>query len=54
MYSPRQRDLRERRVHQRFDEEHASVEAVTLDSDDGQELESPPWDMHLSTRASAA
>jgi hypothetical protein len=54
MYSPRQRDLRERRVHQRVDEEHASVEAVTLDSDDGQELESPPWGMHVSTRASAA
>ena len=54
MYSPRQRDLRERRIHQRVEEDHTSVEAVTLEPDDGQEPESPSWGMHLSARTSAA
>jgi hypothetical protein len=54
MYSPRQRDLRERRIHQRVDEYQAVAEAAAPDPDDGQELESPSWGISLSPRASAA
>jgi hypothetical protein len=53
MYSPRQRDLRERRIHQPVDD-HRGAEAVTVDLDQGQEFESPSWGIRLSTRASAA
>ena len=54
MYSPRQRDLRERRIHQRVDEHQAALDAATVDPDDGPEFESPSWSIHLSARASAA
>jgi len=54
MYSPRQRDLRERRIHQRVDEYEAALEVVAADPDDGQEFESPSWGMGLTARAGAA
>jgi hypothetical protein len=54
MYSPRQRDLRERRIHQRVGDYQAPVEAATVETDDGQEFESPSWGMRLAARASAA
>ncbi len=54
MYSPRQRDLRERRTHHVVDEYQAVVEAASADPDDGQEYESPSWGIRLSARASAA
>jgi hypothetical protein len=54
MYSPRQRDLRERRTHQRVDEYQAVVEAASVEADDGPEFESPSWGTRLSARASAA
>lgn len=54
MYSPRQRDLRERRIHQQVDEHPAGVEAASVEPDDGLEFESPSWGIRLSTRAGAA
>ena len=54
MYSPRQRDLRERRTHQHVDDHQAPVEASTVDPDDGQELESPSWGIRLTARAGVA
>jgi hypothetical protein len=55
MYSPRQRDLRERRIHQHIDEMRAADPAATTDPDDGMEFESPSaWGIQLGTRASAA
>jgi hypothetical protein len=54
MYSPRQRDVRERRIHQRDDDLRVAIEVVTVDPDDGQEFESPTWGMHLAAPASAA
>jgi len=54
MYSPRQRDLRERRTHQRVDEYQAVVEAASVEADDDPEFESPSWGTRLSARASAA
>jgi hypothetical protein len=55
MYSPRQRDLRERRIHQPADDYRAVEEVVTAEADDGLEFESPSgWGIHLSARASAA
>jgi len=53
MYSGRQRDLRERRIHQRV-EEQVAIEVATADPDDGQEFESPSWGLQMSARASAA
>jgi hypothetical protein len=54
MYSPRQRDLRERRIHQHVEDHQAAIEVVSVDPDDGQEFESPTWGMRLTARASAA
>ncbi|MDP9467767.1 MAG: hypothetical protein M3P32_03370 [Chloroflexota bacterium] len=54
MYSPRQRDMRERRIHQRGDEVQAPVETATTDPDDGPELEASSWGIRLSARAGAA
>jgi hypothetical protein len=54
MYSPRQRDLRERRIHQHVDDHQLPDDAGTGDPGDGQELESPSWGIRLSARASAA
>lgn len=54
MYSPRQRDVRERRIHQRDEDLRVAIEVVTVDSDDGQEFESPTWGMHLAAPPSAA
>jgi hypothetical protein len=54
MYSPRQRDLRERRIHQPVDDHQAAVEAAPVDPDGGQEFESPSWGIRLTARASAA
>ena len=54
MYSPRQRDLRERRIHQRIEEYKAPIEVAAADSDDLEEFESPSWGMRLTARAGAA
>jgi hypothetical protein len=54
MYSPRQRDLRERRIHHLVDDYQVAIEVVTADSDDGQEFESPSWGIQLGARAGAA
>lgn len=54
MYSPRQRDVRERRIHER-DDQGSPDQAVSVDPDDGMEFESPSsWSIGLSARASAA
>lgn len=53
MYSGRQRDLRERRSHQRV-EDQVVIEVATADPDDGQEFESPSWGIRLAAPASAA
>lgn len=55
MYSPRQRDLRERRLHQQLDEVQAVEQAGAAEADDGMEFESPSgWGIGLGARASAA
>ena len=55
MYSPRQRDLRERRIHQRWDDLRDPVEASAAEADDGLEFESQrAWGSRLGARASAA
>ena len=55
MYSPRQRDLRERRIHQHWDDHRDPVETVATDPDGGLEFESrTAFGMRLGTRASAA
>lgn len=54
MYSPRQRDLRERR-HQQVDELRADDEARTADPEESAEFDSPSsWGIQLSARGSAA
>jgi hypothetical protein len=54
MYSPRQRDLRERRIHQQVDEYRASEQEAAPDSEDGSEFEATSgWGMQLHTRVSA-
>ncbi|MGZ8563486.1 MAG: hypothetical protein ACXWWU_07695 [Candidatus Limnocylindria bacterium] len=54
MYSPRQRDLRERRIHQRSEDHQLAIEVGAVDADDAQEFESPTWGMGLTARAGAA
>lgn len=54
MYSPRQRDLRERRTHQQVEEFQAALDAPTSEADEGQEFEPSSWGIRLSARASAA
>lgn len=54
MYSTRQRDLRERRIHQRADEYPIAVEVAIVEADDVQEFESPSWGIHLPAPATAA
>ena len=55
MYSPRQRDLRERRIHQHWDVLADPVEVVATETDDGLEFESPRvWGSRMGVRASAA
>ncbi len=55
MYSSRQRDLRERRIHQQVDGWSASEPAETSDVDEPLELDAPTsWSVQLSARASAA
>ena len=54
MYSPRQRDLRERR-HQHIDDLHPADEATTADPEESVEFDAPSgWGIQLSTRGSAA
>ena len=48
MYSPRQRDLRERRIHQHAEELEVAIEVAAADPDEGLEFESPRWAMHLA------
>ena len=55
MYSPRQRDLRERRIHQRIDEQWAAIEVVSADAAEAIEIEPQAgWTMPLDARPSAA
>ena len=55
MYSPRQRDLRERRIHQQVDDHHAAEQADSVDPADTMEFESSSaWSIRLNARASAA
>jgi hypothetical protein len=55
MYSSRQRDLRERRIHQQVDGWSAVEPAETSDADEALELDTTTgWSVQLSARASAA
>jgi hypothetical protein len=55
MYSPRQRDVRERRFHERVDDRLQIDPMAAIETDDAAEFESPPaWSVRLHTRASAA
>jgi hypothetical protein len=55
MYSPRQRDVRERRFHERTDDRLPMDQMVAIEVDDAAEVESPPtWSVRLQTRVSAA
>jgi hypothetical protein len=54
MYSPRQRDLRERRIHQRPEDHQVAIEVASGDPDEGQDFDASPWVLHLTARASAA
>ena len=54
MYSPRQRDLRERRIHQHAEEHQVGIELGTSDPDEGPEFESPSWGIHLGAGPSVA
>lgn len=55
MYSPRQRDVRERRVHERGGGRRLTDQVLAIDADDGVDYESPSaWGVRLSTRAGAA
>jgi len=55
MYSPRQRDVRERRIHERGDERRMTDHLAPIDADEVAEYEAPPaWAVRLGTRASAA
>ena len=55
MYSPRQRDVRERRIHERVDPRPQIDQMVAIDTDDAADFESVPvWNGRLHTRASAA
>jgi len=55
MYSPRQRDVRERRIHERGDERRVTDQLASIDADEVVDYESPSaWGVRLGTRASAA
>ena len=55
MYSPRQRDVRERRFHERADDRLPMDQVLAIEVDDAADSESPPtWSVRLHTRASAA
>jgi hypothetical protein len=55
MYSPRQRDVRERRIHERGDERRMTDQLAPIDADEVADYEPPPaWSVRLGTRASAA
>jgi hypothetical protein len=55
MYSPRQRDVRERRIRERGDEGHPADRAMAIDAEEGVDYETPSaWAVQLGTRASAA
>ncbi|HLE89378.1 MAG TPA: hypothetical protein VI733_04935 [Candidatus Limnocylindria bacterium] len=54
MYSPRQRDVRERRIHER-DERRFVDPTLAVEVDEGMEFEAPSsWSAGLGARASAA
>jgi len=54
MYSPRQRDVRERRHHD-VDDLRAADETATADPEESVEFDSPSgWGIQLSARGSAA
>jgi len=55
MYSPRQRDVRERRLHERLDEQRVAFEVDASDSEEPIELDAPAtWALPFTTRPSAA
>ena len=54
MYSPRQRDLRERRIHHRDEDEQVAIEVASIDPDDSAEFEAPSWGMPLTAPVRAA
>ncbi|MEX1072124.1 MAG: hypothetical protein WED86_00360 [Chloroflexota bacterium] len=55
MYSPRQRDVRERRFHERGDDPVRMDPMMAIEVDDAADVEAPPtWSVRLHTRASAA
>ena len=55
MYSSRQRDLRERRIHQQVDGWSAREPVETSNADEALELDTPTgWSVQLNARASAA
>jgi hypothetical protein len=54
MYSGRQRDLRERRLHQDWDAPRPFDRDGLRDADEAHEVETPSWGVQLNARASAA
>jgi hypothetical protein len=55
MYSGRQRDLRERRLHQEWDAPRVFDQESAPDADDAPEAETQSgWSIQLNARASAA
>lgn len=54
MYSGRQRDLRERRLHQEWDAPSALEQDGLSEADEPRDLETPSWSIQLNARASAA
>lgn len=54
MYSPRQRDVRERRIHERGDEGQLMDQPSAVIGDDDSDEVASTWGVRLSARASAA
>jgi hypothetical protein len=53
-YSARQRDLRERRIHEHSDDYPATIESIAVEPDDAREFDLTPWAARLQARAGAA
>jgi len=55
LYSPRQRDVRERRIHEHGHDRVMADQLTPIDADEVVDYESPSaWAIRLGTRASAA
>ncbi len=55
MYSPRQRDVRERRIHERSDEGQLTDQLSAVNTEDESDHEqASTWGLRLSARPSAA